>query len=66
MMARQVETTLTPRSNPPSGEGAMGIGIADASLDPALGIAFQEGVRRELQPQPLGAAMSTALTGSAT
>ncbi len=54
----QVETTLTPRSSPPSGEGAMGIGIADASLDPALGIAFQEGVRRELQPQPLGAAMS--------
>ncbi len=54
----EVQTTLTPRGNPPAGEGAMGIGIADASLDPALGIAFQEGVRRELQPQSLGASMS--------
>ncbi len=53
----QIDTLLTPRSNPPSGEGAMGIGIADASLSPALGISFQDGVRRELQPQPLGASM---------
>jgi len=52
-----VETTLTPRSNPPSGEGAMGISISTAGLDTTYGIAFQEGQRSELQAQPLGAAV---------
>lgn len=51
------EITLTPRSNPPEGQGSMGIGISTAAINPALGITFQEGQKTELRPLPLGEAM---------
>jgi regulator of sigma E protease len=54
---KTMDVTLTPRSNPPQGEGAMGIGISTATLDTTLGAAYQEGSHRELRPQPLGAAI---------
>jgi regulator of sigma E protease len=56
-----LDVTLTPRSNPPEGQGAMGIGIGTAAVNPALGIAFQEGQKTELRPLPLGAAMQYSL-----
>jgi regulator of sigma E protease len=57
-----VELTVTPRSNPPSGEGAMGIGISTAAINSGLGVAFQEGNRSELIPQTLPAAMQYSIS----
>ncbi len=54
---QMMELTVTPRSNPPSGEGAMGIGISTAAIDNGLGVAFQEGNRSELVSQTLTAAI---------
>ncbi len=51
------QVTLTPRSDRPSGQGAMGIGISTAAIDPALGMAYQEGQKSELVPLELGAAV---------
>ena len=58
----RIELTVTPRSNPPSGEGAMGIGISTAAIDNGLGVAFQEGNRSELVSQPLPAAIQYSLS----
>ncbi len=54
---KTMDVTLTPRANPPQGEGSMGIGINTAALDTTLGVSYQEGSHRELQPQPIGAAV---------
>ena len=56
-----LDLQVTPRSNPPSGQGAMGIGISTAALDSALGIAYQEGSHSQLVPQSLGAAAQYSL-----
>ena len=39
---------LTPRQNPPSGEGAIGIVIQNTFVEPNLGLTFQIGVMQEL------------------
>ncbi|MEP7292947.1 MAG: RIP metalloprotease RseP [Chloroflexota bacterium] len=52
-----VDLSLTPRSAPPTGEGAMGIGISTAALNPAVGIVYEEAGRNELIPQPLDRAV---------
>jgi len=57
-----VDLTLTPRSNPPSGEGAMGIGISTAAINAGLGVAFQEGQRSELIPQTLPASIQYSVS----
>ncbi len=50
--------TLTPRSSPPSGQGAMGIIIGAATLAPEAGLALENAIpQRVIQPQPLGAAV---------
>ncbi|MBK8026051.1 MAG: RIP metalloprotease RseP [Chloroflexi bacterium] len=54
----EVDLLLTPRSNPPEGEGAIGVTIADAQYNRGLGLAFQEGLRTELQPLALGEAVT--------
>ncbi len=51
------QVSLTPRSNPPSGQGSMGISISTGAVNSGLGIAFQEGLHSQLRAQPLGAAM---------
>jgi regulator of sigma E protease len=56
-----VELTVTPRSNPPAGEGAMGIGINTAAIDTGLGVAFQEGQHSQLIPQTLPASVQYSI-----
>lgn len=56
-----LDLSLTPRSNPPEGEGSMGIGIRTGTINPALGISFQEGTKSELRALPLGDAMQYSL-----
>lgn len=55
-----LEVTLTPRSNPPEDQGAMGIVSTEAPVlvDANLGLLYQEGPPQEvLVPQPLGSAI---------
>ncbi len=54
----EIDLALTPRSQPPEGEGAMGIGITTATLNTGLGIVYEEGGRNALVPQPLDRAIS--------
>lgn len=56
-----VIASLTPRSNPPAGEGSMGIGVRTGAMNAALGIAFQEGQKSELRSLPLGEAAQYSL-----
>lgn len=56
------ETTLTPRANPPEGQGAMGIQVANAAMDPQLGLVFQEGVQQAMVSQPLEGAVNYSLS----
>ena len=51
-----VDVTLTPRSNPPEGEGSMGITSSDATVvvDNGLGLMYQDGPSQEVMvSQPL-------------
>jgi regulator of sigma E protease len=49
---------LTPRANPPQGEGAMGIIIGAATVALEAGLALENAVpQRVIRPQPLGAAI---------
>jgi regulator of sigma E protease len=53
-----LELELTPRSNPPQGQGAMGIEIASAASTGDFGLIVGEGLpQQSLQPLTLGAAM---------
>jgi regulator of sigma E protease len=53
-----VETTLTPRANPPAGQGAMGIEITTGSADSGFGLVAADGqLQQTLQPLSLGAAL---------
>lgn len=58
------ETALTPRVNPPEGEGAMGVSFgesANALLDATAGVVYMEGIPQQiLQPQPLTVAVPYA------
>lgn len=56
-----LELSLTPRSNPPAGQGAMGIGISTATIDSGLGLVYEEGGRNELVPQPLDRAIQYSI-----
>lgn len=56
-----LDLQVTPRSNPPSGQGAMGIGISTAAINAALGAAYQEGSHSQLVPQSLGSAVQYSL-----
>jgi regulator of sigma E protease len=57
-----LDLTLTPRSNPPQGEGAIGISLNYAGVNSAVGLAFQEGSQRELVPQSFSAAVNYSLS----
>ncbi len=53
-----VDAELTPRGNPPEGQGAMGIEIATGAADAGFGLVVAEGqIQQSLQPLALGAAM---------
>jgi regulator of sigma E protease len=50
-----LEVSLTPRVNPPTGQGAMGIGIRSAQQEPALGLTvFDAGGQEAIQSLNLG------------
>lgn len=52
-----VTLDVKPRSNPPSGEGAIGVTISDGFVNPVFGLTYQEGQRRTLQSLALGDAI---------
>lgn len=53
-----LEVELMPRSNPPAGEGSMGIAIGQGGFNPALGLVFERGQdQQQLRPQPFGTAV---------
>lgn len=55
--------SLTPRSNPPAGQGSMGILIGAAAIAPDAGLVVAEGVQQQvLVPQPLGTAVQYSLS----
>lgn len=54
----EVDLELTPRGNPPAGEGAMGVTISQALRSAGSGITYQEGLRSELMSLPLDQAVS--------
>jgi regulator of sigma E protease len=54
----EFDVTLTPRANPPDGQGAMGILVDAGTIVPGAGLALQNGLeQRIIQPQPLGTAI---------
>lgn len=56
------DVSLTPRLNPPEGQGAMGIVIWPAFADGQTGLTYREGfVQEEYVPQPLGTAVQFGL-----
>ncbi|MBE2269312.1 MAG: RIP metalloprotease RseP [Anaerolinea sp.] len=57
----EVEVRLTPRANPPQGEGAMGISIGEAGVSAPLGVVYLQGEQRELVPQTFGNAVSYSI-----
>lgn len=57
----QIDVTLVPRSNPPAGEGAMGIGINTAARNPDLGFSYHDGAQTVLVPLAFGDAVSYSL-----
>ena len=57
----ELDVTLMPRSTPPAGEGAMGIGINTAARNPDLGVAYHDGAQTVLVPLSFGDAVSYSL-----
>ncbi len=56
------DVSLTPRTNPPEGQGAMGIVIWPAFADAQTGLTYREGfVQEEYVPQPVGRAVEFGL-----
>lgn len=56
------DVQLTPRTNPPEGQGAIGIIIWPASSDLTSGLIFRDGFTQEMRiPQPLGQAVEYGL-----
>lgn len=54
-----IETSLVPRLDPPEGQGAMGIEIGSALLNPALGMVYYDGFPQQImQSQPLDKAIA--------
>lgn len=52
------DVSLIPRTNPPEGQGAMGIVIWPAFADTGIGLTYREGLIQEIRvPQPLGKAL---------
>lgn len=49
---------VTPRSQPPAGQGAMGVTITGAERAAGLGLVFQSGQQRIVAPLPFGEAVS--------
>jgi regulator of sigma E protease len=53
-----IETSLIPRVNPPEGQGAMGIEIGSALLNPALNLVYYDGFPQQImRSQPLDKAI---------
>jgi regulator of sigma E protease len=53
-----IETSLIPRVNPPEGQGAMGIEIGSALLNPALSLVYYDGFPQQImRSQPLDKAI---------
>ncbi|HYO89714.1 MAG TPA: RIP metalloprotease RseP [Candidatus Limnocylindrales bacterium] len=58
-----VDATLTPRSNPPEGQGAMGIEITTGAADTGFGLVAADGqLQQSLQPLTLGEALQFSVT----
>ncbi len=58
----QINAQLTPRTNPPEGQGAIGIVIWPASSDLTTGLIFRDGFIQEVRvPQPLDKAVEYGL-----
>jgi regulator of sigma E protease len=58
----ELDVTLTPRANPPEGQGAMGILINAAIIAPEAGLAMADGQeQRVISAQPLGSAVQYSL-----
>jgi regulator of sigma E protease len=54
----ELDVSLTPRANPPQGQGAMGILINPAMIAPDAGLVMADGQEQRItSPQPLGAAI---------
>jgi regulator of sigma E protease len=59
------DVRLTPRANPPQGQGAMGIIINKVWEDPASGLTYTDGfVQQDIVPQPIGEAVNYSLNKS--
>jgi regulator of sigma E protease len=54
----EVVLRVTPRSEPPPGQGAMGVTISGVALSPEYGIVYEESVQRVRAPLPLGEAIA--------
>ncbi|MCK6577972.1 MAG: RIP metalloprotease RseP [Anaerolineae bacterium] len=57
----RLDVALTPRSDPPAGEGAIGVTIAEAERSDRLGMTFQEGLQTVLKPLSLGESLQYSL-----
>lgn len=55
---KPIEVTLTPRANPPQGQGALGVVIANVQRDSVLGITFVGLPQIDYVPQSLGASLT--------
>ncbi|MDZ4769108.1 MAG: RIP metalloprotease RseP [Chloroflexota bacterium] len=53
----EVILDVTPRSNPPAGQGSMGVNITQAQRSATLGLIYQEEVQRIVAPLPFGEAV---------
>lgn len=59
---KQINTQLTPRTDPPEGQGAIGIVIWPVSSDLTTGLIFRDGFIQEVRvPQPLDKAVEYGL-----
>ncbi len=53
-----VTVELTPRANPPDGQGAMGISISEAAYDEVLGLVYREAEQQNLVSLSFGESIS--------
>lgn len=55
---KPIDVTLTPRANPPQGQGALGVVIANVQRDSVLGMTFVGLPQIDYVPQSLGASIT--------
>ncbi len=54
----EVTLRVTPRSDPPPGQGAMGVTITGVALSSGYGVIFEQNIQRVRAPLPLGEAIA--------